>query len=127
MNEKTNLSPKSTILVVDDSPDNLMLLSNLLKANYKVKVANSGEKALKIVHSEHKPDLILLDILMPEMDGYETLRRIKADQETKDIPVIFLTALTDAEDEKVGLGLGASDYITKPISPAIMCAHQNTT
>ncbi|MGE0738089.1 HD domain-containing phosphohydrolase [Sulfurimonas sp.] len=117
---------QKTILVVDDAPDNLMLLSNLLKQKYKVKVANSGEKALKVISSDQRPDLILLDILMPHMDGYETLRRIKEDEATRDIPIIFLTALSDAEDEKHGLGLGASDYVTKPISPAIMMARIKT-
>lgn len=117
---------QKTILVVDDAPDNLMLLSNLLKQKYKVKVANSGEKALKVISSDQRPDLILLDILMPHMDGYETLRRIKEDEATRDIPIIFLTALSDAEDEKHGLELGASDYVTKPISPAIMMARIKT-
>ena len=117
---------QKTILVVDDAPDNLMLLSNLLKQKYKVKVANSGEKALKVISSDQRPDLSLLDILMPHMDGYETLRRIKEDEATRDIPIIFLTALSDAEDEKHGLELGASDYVTKPISPAIMMARIKT-
>ncbi len=117
---------QKTILVVDDAPDNLMLLSNLLKEKYKIKVANSGEKALKIISSDQKPDLILLDILMPHMDGYETLRHIKENEATRDIPVIFLTALSNADDEKHGLELGASDYVTKPISPAIMMARIKT-
>lgn len=122
----TRLEVQKTILIVDDAPDNLMLISNLLKDTYKVKVANSGEKALKILMSEHKPDLILLDILMPVMDGYETLRKIKENRLSKDIPVIFLTALSDTEDEKIGLELGASDYIVKPISPSIMLARIKT-
>lgn len=126
MNTKSHAASQSTILIVDDAPDNLMLISNLLKDKYKIKVVNSGEKALKIVQSEHKPDLILLDILMPVMDGYETLSRIKEDPKTGDIPVIFLTALSEAEDEKKGLEIGAADYITKPISPSIMLARIKT-
>jgi response regulator RpfG family c-di-GMP phosphodiesterase len=113
---------KATILVVDDTPDNLDLMSNLLKEDYKVKIANSGEAALKFLASGLPPDLILLDIMMPGMDGYEVCRRLKRDSRTKNIPVIFLTAKTDVEDEKKGLELGAIDYITKPISPPIVMA-----
>src|SRR6187402_584893 len=90
---------KATILVVDDTPDNLTLMSGLLKDNYQVKVANSGERALKIAQSETPPDLILLDIMMPGMDGYEVCRRLKADNKTRDIPIIFLTAKTEVVDE----------------------------
>jgi len=113
---------KHTILVVDDTPDNLALMSGLLKDRYKVKVANSGDKALKIAAGDPPPDLILLDIMMPEMDGYEACRRLKHDAATRDIPVIFLTAKSSVEDEKAGLELGAVDYITKPISPPIVLA-----
>lgn len=126
MDTTSSLLSHPTILIVDDAPDNLMLLSNLLKESYKVKVANSGEKALKLLQGEHLPDLILLDILMPQMDGYETLKQIRELPQANDIPVIFLSALSDAEDEKKGLALGASDYITKPISPAIMGARIKT-
>lgn len=117
-----NLIEKPTILVVDDTADNLTLMSNLLKDNYKVKIANSGEKALRIATSEQPPDLILLDIMMPEMDGYEVCRLLKTDPVTQNIPVIFLTAKSDLEAEKKGLELGAVDYITKPISPPIVMA-----
>jgi putative two-component system response regulator len=110
---------KATILVVDDTSDNLVLMSDLLKGCYKVKVANSGEKALKIAESDSPPDLILLDIMMPGMDGYEVCRRLKRNPETMHIPVIFLTAKHELEDEKKGLELGAVDYITKPINPSI--------
>jgi putative two-component system response regulator len=110
---------RKTILLVDDAADNLVLMNDLLKDLYKVKIANSGEKALRIAQSETKPDLILLDIMMPEMDGYEVCRRLKADPATRDIPVIFLTAKTDVDAEKMGLDLGAVDYLTKPISPPI--------
>ncbi len=117
-----DLIKKSTVLVVDDTPDNLTLMSNLLKDDYKVKIAIGGEKALKIAASDASPDLILLDIMMPGMDGYEVCRRLKLDPKTLDIPVIFLTAKTEVEDEKKGLELGAVDYITKPISPPIVMA-----
>ncbi len=117
---------KAVILVVDDTPDNLTLMSGLLKDNYRVKVANSGERALKITQSETPPDLILLDIMMPEMDGYEVCRRLKADNKTRDIPIIFLTAKTEVVDETHGFELGASDYITKPISPPIVLARIET-
>ncbi|MBT0664639.1 two-component system response regulator [Geobacter pelophilus] len=117
---------RPTVLVVDDIPENLSLISALLKDEYKVKVANSGEKALRITRSEAAPDLILLDIMMPGMDGYEVCRRLKADTATRDIPIIFLTARAEMEDEKLGLELGAEDYITKPISPPIFMARVKT-
>jgi putative two-component system response regulator len=120
MTDIVPLLEKATILVVDDTPNNLALMSGLLKDDYKVKVANSGEKALKISQSDAPPDLILLDIMMPEMDGYEVCEHLKADAKTRDIPVIFLTAKTEAADETKGLELGAVDYITKPISPSIV-------
>src|SRR6185369_6754374 len=102
-----NFADRPALLVVDDTPDNLTLMSSLLKHDYKVKVANSGEKALKIAGGDSPPDLILLDIMMPEMDGYEVCQRLKADPKTRDIPVIFLTALTLEDDEKHGFELGA--------------------
>ncbi|MBK6998710.1 MAG: response regulator [Rhodoferax sp.] len=113
---------KATILVVDDLPDNLALMNSLLKESYKVKVAASGDKALEIAASDAPPDLILLDIMMPGMDGHEVCRRLKRDPKSMDIPVIFLTAKSEEEDEQIGLGLGAVDYITKPISPPIVMA-----
>ncbi|BDT68159.1 putative cyclic di-GMP phosphodiesterase [Comamonadaceae bacterium OS-1] len=113
---------KRTVLVVDDTPDNLSLMSSLLRTEYRVKLAPSGERALKIASADGKPDLILLDIMMPDMDGYEVLRRLRADPGTADIPVIFLTAMSATEDEKIGLDMGAVDYITKPISPATVMA-----
>ena len=108
---------KPTILVVDDTPENLSMMSFLLKDLYKVKVANQGQKALRIAASEPRPDLILLDIMMPEMDGYEVCRQLQQDPQTRTIPIIFLTAKASIEDEEFGLELGAVDYITKPISP----------
>jgi len=110
------------ILVVDDTPDNLQLLSELLKPHYRVKVANSGERALKTVASGSPPDLILLDVMMPGMSGYEVCRALKADPATQDIPVIFVTAMAEVENEEAGLALGAVDYLTKPVSPPILLA-----
>jgi putative two-component system response regulator len=121
MNE-LDFTDKSTILVVDDTPDNLMMMSSLLKSDFKVKIANSGEKALRIAASDSPPDLILLDIMMPNMDGYEVCQKLKHDPGTMTIPIIFLTAKNEMEDEKKGLELGAVDYITKPISPPILLA-----
>lgn len=114
-------SIKQTLLVVDDAPDNLLLISDLLRSKYKVKLANGGEKAIKIA-TDSPPDLILLDIMMPELSGYEVLQRLKAQEATRDIPIIFLTALSAAEDEKKGLEMGVVDYITKPISPPVLLA-----
>ena len=111
---------KSTILVVDDTPDNLKLMSGLLRDDYKVKLATSGNSALEIAQSEFPPDLILLDIMMPEMDGYTVCLHLKANPKTKHIPVIFLTAKNEAADETKGFEFGAVDYITKPITPQIV-------
>lgn len=113
---------KPTILIVDDMPDNLSLMMELLKNDYVVKLANGGGRALKLASMKPSPDLILLDIMMPEMDGYEVCQRLKEDPETKDIPVVFLTAKSEVDDEKKGLEIGAVDYITKPISPPIVLA-----
>jgi putative two-component system response regulator len=117
---------KATVLVVDDTPDNLSLMSALLKNSYKVKVANHGDKALRIAASATPPDVILLDVMMPDIDGYEVCRRLQANPRTRDIPVIFLTARSEVEDEQKGLALGAVDYITKPISPPILMARVAT-
>ena len=118
----STLIEKPTVLVVDDTPDNLTLMSGLLRDHYKGKVANHGERAMKIATSDDPPDLILLDIMMPEIDGYEVCQRLKQDPRTQNIPVIFLTAKSDVQDETRGLELGAVDYITKPISPPIVLA-----
>ncbi len=117
---------KSTILVVDDTNDNLALMIGLLQNDYTVRLANSGEKALRIAAAALPPNLILLDIMMPEMDGYEVCRRLKADPHTREIPVIFLTGRSEVEDERLGLELGAVDYITKPLSPPILMARVKT-
>ncbi len=113
---------RATILVVDDTPDELALMSDLLRDLYHVKIANEGGHALKIALSETPPDLILLDVMMPVLDGYEVCRRLKADPATRDIPVIFLTAKSDVADEIEGFRFGAADYIAKPISPPIVLA-----
>jgi putative two-component system response regulator len=117
---------KPTILVVDDTPDNLTLVSNLLKKDYRVRVAINGEKALKIAFSDTPPDLILLDVMMPVMDGNEVCQQLRNSSLTAHIPIIFLTAKSEVEDERKGLSLGASDYITKPISPPILEARVKT-
>ncbi len=122
MLETGNVLEAPTILVVDDTPDNLTVMSGLLKDLYRVKLASSGERALKIAVSPTPPDLILLDIMMPGMDGSDVLRQLRTDTRTRDIPVIFLTAKCEAEDERSGLELGAVDYITKPVSPPIVLA-----
>ncbi|HJV66203.1 MAG TPA: response regulator [Geomonas sp.] len=115
-----------SILVVDDTPDNLALMGGILRDSYRVRVANNGERALRIAGGEEPPDLILLDIMMPGMDGYQVCQRLKEAPSTRDIPVIFLTARSDPEDERRGLALGAVDYITKPISPPIVLARIKT-
>ncbi|MDP1773889.1 MAG: two-component system response regulator [Methylobacter sp.] len=117
----TSANKRSTILVVDDTPANLTLLANLLKEQYRIKVANNGIKALELAAAA-PPDLVLLDIMMPEMDGYEVCRRLKLDEATRKVPVIFLTAKTEVEDEELGFSVGAVDFIHKPISPPIVAA-----
>jgi putative two-component system response regulator len=125
---ETALETKAfTVLVVDDTTANLMLMNDLLNPLYTVKVASSGARALKIANSGTPPDLILLDIMMPEMDGYEVCRRLKSSPATRDIPVIFLTAKAETSDEQTGFELGAVDYITKPISPPIVLARVKTS
>lgn len=118
--------PKQTILVVDDLPENIEILDGVLRSDYKIKAALTGKKALKIAMQLDAPDLILLDIMMPEMDGYEVCQRLKEQSSTRHIPVIFVTALGELENEAHGFELGAVDYITKPISPAIVRARVRT-
>ena len=113
---------KSRILVVDDTPANIKILADLLRKDYLLSVATSGADALEIAASEDRPDLVLLDIMMPEMDGYEVCQRLKADPKTQDVPVIFVTAMSEVDDETKGFSLGAVDYITKPIRPPIVQA-----
>jgi putative two-component system response regulator len=123
--EQNHYSPP-TLLVVDDTPDNLMLMMDLLKDRYRVKVANSGEKALRVLQGDTLPDLILLDVMMPGMSGHEVAEQLKRDPRTRDIPIIFLTAMAATEDEIHGLELGAVDYITKPVRPALVLARVDT-
>lgn len=117
---------KATVLIVDDNSDNLDVLSGVLRPFYKVKAAINGELALKVVGAKNKPDIILLDIMMPAMDGYEVCRRLKSDPSTANIPVIFVTAKSETKDEQTGFELGAVDYITKPISVPIVLARVRT-
>jgi serine phosphatase RsbU (regulator of sigma subunit) len=116
------ISAQKLILVVDDTPTNLGVISGALRDSYKTKVATNGQKALALASAEDKPDLILLDVMMPEMDGYEVCSRLKADPATCEIPVIFLTGQTSAEDETRGFSVGAVDYVHKPFSPAVVKA-----
>ncbi len=109
-----------SILVVDDMAANIAILSDLLKENYKVKIANNGKRALELARAKEKPDLILLDIEMPLMSGYDVCKELKASSNTKDIPIIFVSAKTGEKDEEYGLNLGAIDYIKKPFHPAIV-------
>ncbi len=117
---------RATVLIVDDSTDNIVLLSELLKDKYKLKIANNGEKALQIASAESKPDLILLDLMMPGISGYDVCTKLKSQPTTLHIPIIFITGMTTAEDETKGLSLGAVDYITKPFNPAIVLARVRT-
>lgn len=111
-----------TVLIVDDSPENLQVLSDLLRLQYRVLAAPSGQAALRIAALSPKPDLILLDVMMPDMNGYTVLAKLRESPLTQDIPVVFLTAMNSIEDEEKGLSLGAVDYITKPINPVIVSA-----
>lgn len=111
---------KATILIVDDSITNIMLLSDILKDEYNIKIAKNGLKALEILNSETQIDLVLLDIEMPEINGYEVCIEAKNNQKTKNIPIIFVTGKTEQEDEEYGLNLGAIDYIIKPFSKPII-------
>jgi putative two-component system response regulator len=120
------MSMPKTILIVDDSPENLTVLGELLAPLYKVRVATSGERALRLAAVEPLPDLILLDVMMPEMDGYEVFEHLRANTVTQNIPVIFVTAMEGAEAELHGLEVGAVDYIAKPIVPPIVLARVNT-
>jgi len=118
--------PDKTILIVDDTPANIAAALAILKDQYRIKVATSGPRALEHARASDKPDLILLDVTMPEMDGYEVCARLKADPETAAIPVVFLTAQTEAEDEAKGFELGSVDYIHKPFNPTVVRARVAT-
>jgi PAS domain S-box-containing protein len=116
----------SMVLVVDDTPEILALIHSLLSGTYQVKSANSGKRGMQIAQADPPPDLILLDIMMPGMDGYEVCTQLKADPKTRDIPVIFLTAKSEIENEERGFELGAVDYVTKPIGPSVLLARVKT-
>jgi len=113
---------KQAVLVVDDTPANIQVLMETLKDDYRIVAAINGERALQLAISDPPPDIILLDVMMPEMDGYEVCAKLKADAKTRDIPIIFVTAMSDTQDETKGLELGAVDYIIKPISPPVVSA-----
>ena len=117
---------KKTVLVVDDAPSNLRVVNEILHNSYKVRIATNGTKALELASSTPGPDLILLDVVMPGMDGYEVCTHLKSDPATKDIPVIFLTGQTEIADETRGFETGAVDYIHKPFSPAVVAARVQT-
>ncbi len=117
---------RHTVLIIDDQPNNLALMNNLLKDQYNIRVANNGKHGLEIAQSDTPPDLILLDIMMPEMDGYEVCQQLKTNPGSHDIPVIFLTAKAEIKDEQFGLNMGAVDYITKPVYPPILLARVKT-
>ncbi|MDJ0871492.1 MAG: two-component system response regulator [Gammaproteobacteria bacterium] len=122
--EKAESQP--TVLVVDDVPENIDVLAGILRPEYKVKVSLNGEKALNLARTSPAPDLILLDIMMPGIDGYEVCRQLKADLTTRRIPVIFVTAKGEVRDEALGFAVGGVDYITKPVSPPIVQARVKT-
>jgi len=122
----TPTDEKKLVLIVDDAPANLQMMRAILKDDFKIRVATSGAKALDLVRAEPHPDLILLDVMMPAMDGYEFCGILKATPEAKGIPVIFLTGKTEADDETKGFQVGAVDYIHKPFSPAVVKARVHT-
>lgn len=117
---------KPTVLIVDDTPEDITILSSILREAYRVVVATSGERALQLAKASPQPDLILLDIVMPQMTGYEVCRYLKDELSTRHIPVVFVTAMNDTEAEARGLEAGAADYITKPFNPPIVKARLKT-
>ncbi len=120
------MEPIHTILLVDDIADNLNILNAILSPLYRTKVATTGEKALQLMAGSQKPDLILLDVMMPGLSGYDVCKQLKQDTDTSAVPVIFVTAMNETADEQYGLELGAVDYITKPVNPAIVLARVKT-
>lgn len=119
------LTGRATVLVVDDTPANLTLMASVLREHWRVQLANSGAKALELAQRQ-APDLIVLDVMMPGMDGYETCRRLKADPQLREVPVLFLTAMTEAEDELQGFECGGADFIHKPFNPYTVLARVRT-
>jgi phosphoserine phosphatase RsbU/P len=122
----TQVDERKVVLLVDDAPANIQIVNSILKDTYKIRIATNGAKALELVKTTPPPDLILLDVIMPEMDGYEVCTRLKTEVETRDIPVIFLTGQTETTDETKGFEVGAVDYIHKPFSPAVVQARVQT-
>jgi len=120
------MTAQSTLLIVDDQPENLAVLSALLQPHYLVRAARNGDQALRAANSQPMPELVLLDVMMPGMDGYTVLAKLRENPATARIPVIFITALAAEEDEQKGFDLGAVDYITKPIKPATVLARVRT-
>ncbi|MSS72786.1 MAG: response regulator [Candidatus Latescibacteria bacterium] len=117
-----DLPPKPIILVVDDTPENIDILVRILETDYHLRVAPNGEQALRIAALTPPPDLILLDVIMPGLSGYEVCRELKSAPGTAGIPVIFVTAMDDPQDELRGFELGAVDYVTKPFDPLVVLA-----
>jgi len=118
-----NQMVKPIVLITDDTPEDITILSNILRSSYRIKIATDGERALQLAHTDPRPDVILLDIMMPNMSGYQVCRFLKDDLDTSHIPVIFVTSMNDVEAETRGLEAGAVDYITKPFSPPIVRAN----
>jgi putative two-component system response regulator len=117
---------RMTVLLVDDSPANLIVFGDILQPEYNVRVANSGQRALEIVDTDPVPDIILLDVMMPRMDGYAVMKTLKEHPKHRDIPVIFVTSIDQTENVEFGLALGAVDFISKPIKPSILLARVKT-
>jgi len=126
MDDALDVTRKARVLVVDDTPANLSAISELLKGQYQVLVANNGAKGLELAKGPNPPDLILLDVMMPELSGYEVCQELKRDPERREIPIIFFSSLDSVEDERKGLELGAVDYIAKPVNAAILRARIRT-
>lgn len=120
------VNPLPIVLIVDDAVENLQVLSGLLKDKYRVKIAKNGEKALELANASEKPNLILLDVVMPGMSGFEVCAQLKSDESTKNIPVIFITALNEATDETKGFSVGGADFIAKPFHPEVVLARIQT-
>jgi len=120
------MNNKPLILIVDDSPTNIQLLAACLKNDYRLKIATSGEQCLQLINDNIQPDLILLDVEMPGLNGYQVCEKLKEKDSTSSIPIIFVTGRQGDDDETKGLMLGAVDYITKPIRPAIVVARVKT-
>jgi len=122
----TQADARKTVLLVDDAPENIQVVNSILKDIYKIRIATNGPKALDLAKADPLPDLVLLDVMMPGMDGYEVCQRLKSDPATREIPVIFLTGQTEVADETRGFEVGAVDYIHKPFSPAVVKARVQT-